>query len=132
MLTASNVPDVVTLLTMVDRIAPVRGRPGRPRRRPTKVHGDLGYRSAANLRALRARGIVPRIARKGIESRERLGRYRWVAERELAWLHRFRRLLIRYERRADIHEAFLTLASILILWRAVQRLEQQSHAHAAR
>src|SRR5204862_5524396 len=43
MLTASNVPDVVTLLTMLDRIAPVRGRPGRPRQRPTKVHGDLGY-----------------------------------------------------------------------------------------
>lgn len=126
MLTASNVPDVVTLLTMVDRIAPVRGRPGRPRRRPTKLHGDLGYRSASNIRGLRARGIVPRIARKGIESRQRLGRYRWVVERELAWLHRFRRLLIRYERRADIHEAFLALASILILWRAVQRLAKQS------
>jgi hypothetical protein len=122
MLTPSNVPDVVTLLTMVDRIVPVRGRPGRPRRRPVKVHGDLGYRSAANIRGLRARGIVPRIARKGIESRERLGRYRWVAERELAWLHRFRRLLIRYERREDIHEAFLTLASILILWSAIRRL----------
>ncbi len=121
MLTPSNVPDVVTLLTMVDRIAPVRGRRGRPRRRPAKLHGDLGYRSAANIRGLRARGILPRIARKGIESRERLGRYRWVVERELAWLHRFRRLLIRYERRADIHEAFLTLASILILWRIISR-----------
>ena len=124
MLTASNVTDVVTLLTMVDRIAPVRGRPGRPRRRPAKMHGDLGYASAANRRGLRARGIAPRIARKGIESRERLGRYRWVAERELAWLHRFRRLLIRYERNPDIHEALLTLASILILWRAVRRLDK--------
>lgn len=38
---------------------------------------------------------MPRIARKGIESRERLGRYRWVSERDLAWLHRFRHLLIR-------------------------------------
>jgi IS5 family transposase len=122
MLTASNVPDVVTLAAMVDRIQPVRGQRGRPRRRPTKLHGDLGYRSRANLRALRQRGIVPRIARKGIESRERLGRYRWVAERELAWLHRFRRLLIRYERRADIHEALLTLASILILWSAIKRM----------
>jgi len=123
MLTASNVPDVITLLAMVDRIAPVRGRPGRPRQRPAKVHTDMGYISAANRRGLRARGIVPRIARKGIESRERLGRYRWVAERELAWLHRLRRLLIRYERRPDIQEAFLNLASILILWRAVRRLD---------
>jgi transposase len=124
MLTASNVPDVVTLLMMVDRIVPVRGRRGRPRQRPNKVHTDLGYRSRDNVQGLRARGITPRIARKGIESRERLGRYRWVAERDLAWLHRFRRLMIRYERRADIHEAFLTLASILILWRAVKRLDE--------
>jgi IS5 family transposase len=111
---------------MVDRIMPVRGRTGRPRRRPAKVHTDMGYASAANRRDLRARGIVPRIARKGIESRERLGRYRWVAERDLAWVHRFRRLLIRHERRSDIHEAFLTLASILILWRAVRCLVNKS------
>lgn len=126
MLTASNVPDVVTLLIMVDRIMPVRGRTGRPRRRPAKVHTDMGYASAANRRGLRARGIVPRIARKGVESRERLGRYRWVAERDLAWVHRLRRLLIRHERRSDIHEAFLALASILILWRAVRRLDNKS------
>jgi hypothetical protein len=116
------VPDVVTLLMMVDRIAPVRGRRGRPRQRPDKVHTDLGYRSRENIRGLRKRGITPRIVRKGIESRERLGRYRWVAEREIAWLHRFRRLMIRYECRADIHEAFLALASVLILWKAVKRL----------
>ena len=124
MLTASNVTDVATLVTMVDRIVPVRGRPGRPRRRPTKLHADLGYSSAANRSALRARGIISRIARKGIESRERLGRYRWVAERELAWLHRFRRLLIRHERSSEIHEALLTVASILILWRTIRRLEE--------
>jgi IS5 family transposase len=124
MLTASNLPDVVTLATMVDRIVPVRGRRGHPQRRPGKVHADLGYRSKANVRTLRARGITPRIARKGVESRERLGRYRWVAERDLAWLHGFRRLLTRYERRADLHEALLTLASILILWNVIQRVER--------
>jgi transposase len=124
MLTASNVPDVVTLFMMVDRIVPVRGRRGRPRQRPGKLHADLGYRSRKNIRGLRARGITPRIARRGIESRERLGRYRWVAERDIAWLHRFRRLMIRYERRSDIHEGFLALASILILWRAVKRLPE--------
>jgi hypothetical protein len=35
----------------------------------------------------------------------------------LAWLHRFRRLALRYERRADVHEAFLTLGCALITWR---------------
>ena len=37
-------------------------------------------------------------------------------ERSIAWLHNFRRLIVRYERRADIHQAFLTLAAILICW----------------
>jgi transposase len=60
-------------------------------------------------------------ARYGIESRERLGRWRWVVERTLGWLHRFRRLRIRYERRADIHQAFLALACSLICWRYVER-----------
>jgi hypothetical protein len=69
------------------------------------------------LEWLRRRGIAARIARYGVESRERLGRWRWVVERTLGWLHRFRRLRIRYERRADIHQAFLFLACSLICWR---------------
>ncbi len=59
----------------------------------------------------------PRIARRGVETSERLGRHRWIVERTLAWLNRFRRLAIRYERRADIHQAFLSLGCALICWR---------------
>jgi transposase len=71
---------------------------------------------------LRKRGITPRIARRGIESSEKLGRYRWVVERTLSWMNRFRRLKVRYERRDDIHQAFLDLGCVLICWRYVQRL----------
>ena len=46
-----------------------------------------------------------------------LGRWRWVVERTFAWLNQFRRLRVRYEKRADIHEAFLSLACALICWR---------------
>jgi transposase len=67
-----------------------------------------------NRMACRLRSVIPRIARKGIESRERLGRFRWVVERTFSWLHRFRRLSVRYERRGDIHFAFLLLGTILI------------------
>jgi transposase len=116
LLTASNVPDVVMLVPIVDHIRPVRGRIGHPRRRPQKVHADKGYSSRANRRALRNRGIQARIARPRIESATHLGRHRWVVERSLAWLHRFRRLLTRYERNAEIHQAFLNLAAILICW----------------
>ena len=60
------------------------------------------------------------IARRG-EGYRGLGRLRWVVERTLAWLNRFRRLRIRYERRADIHQAFLTIGCILICWNFVKR-----------
>jgi transposase len=64
--------------------------------------------------------IAP-IARRGIESSERLGRHRWVVERTLAWFARFRRLTIRYERRLDILLAFHHLAAALICLRFVRR-----------
>ncbi len=73
-------------------------------------------------RACRKRGIVPRIARRGIESSERLGRHRWVVERTLAWFGQFRRLATRYERRADIHQAFLSLGCSLICLNYLARL----------
>ncbi|WP_408901638.1 transposase, partial [Paracraurococcus ruber] len=86
-----------------------------------KLHADKAYDHRRCRRALTRRGIQPRIARRGIESSARLGRHRWVVERTLAWFGQFRRLAIRYERRADIHAAFLTLASAMIAWRFVQR-----------
>jgi hypothetical protein len=74
------------------------------------------------ISALRARGITPRIARKGTESSEKLGLYHWVAERSLAWLLGFRRLGVRYERRADILEGLLQLACALICVRSLPPL----------
>jgi IS4 transposase len=64
---------------------------------------------------LRRRGICPRIARRGVESSQRLGRHRWKVERSLAWLVANRRLTVRSERRADIVTALLQLACAL-LW----------------
>ena len=43
-----------------------------------------------------------------------LGRWRWVVERTFAWLSQFRRLRVRYDKRADIHEAFLSLGCVWI------------------
>ena len=117
MLSAANVHDSKILEEAVDTIEPIkrrRGRPGRPRKRPKKLHADKGYDFPRCRKALRKRGIKARIARRGIDSSERLGRHRWVVERTLAWLSRYRRLSVRYERRDDIHEAFLHLGCSLI------------------
>jgi transposase len=76
-----------------------------------------GLRLPGEARALRKRGLRPWIARKGVESSERLGRYRWVVERSPAWLLGFRRLGVRYERCAEIPEGLLSLACSLICLR---------------
>ena len=120
LLTAANLHDSKALNDLVDAVRPVRQRRGRPRRRPHKLHADKGYDYPRCRRDLRARGIVPRIARRGIETSQRLGRHRWVVERSFAWLNRARRLIIRYERHADLYLAFLILACALICFRALQ------------
>lgn len=62
------------------------------------------------------------IAERGQPHGSGLGIFPWVVERTISWLHCFRRLRIRRERRDDIHEAFLGLAVCLITYRHVQRL----------
>lgn len=111
-------------LPLFDAISPVHtGRRGRPRSRPRKAHGDKGYDYAVIRRGLRKRHITPRIARKGIESSQKLGRYRWVVERTLSWLHHLKRLRIREERRADLHFALFQLGCCVVLHRQLaQRL----------
>jgi IS5 family transposase len=116
-LSAANTHDSQMLEQVVDAVPAIigpRGRPGRPRKRPAKVHADKGYDYLTCRQALRRRGITPRVAQRGVESTTRLGRHRWKVERSLAWLLANRRLTVRYERRADILTAFLHLACALI------------------
>lgn len=122
LLSAANRNDSKLLEPLLDAVRPVKtGRRGRPRQRPAKLHADKGYDHAFCRRLCRARGIKARIARRGIESSAKLGRHRWVVERTFAWLARYRRLAVRYERRADIHLAFLTLGCALICFNYLQR-----------
>jgi transposase len=120
-LPAANVNDCTRLIPLVDAIPQIRRPRGRPRKRPNKLHADKGYDYPVYRRELHLRGIVARIARRAVESRTKLGRHRWVVERSFAWFNQFRRLIIRYERRADIHLAFLRLAAALICFRFLKR-----------
>jgi len=98
-------------------VPPVRGKVGRPRRRPKRVSADRAYDYDSRRRQLRERGITPEIAHRNVAHGSGLGRYRWVVERTFAWLHQFKRLLVRYDRRADIHEAFLAIGCCLVCYR---------------
>ena len=119
-LTGGNRNDITQLLALLDRVPHVRGRIGRPRRRPDSVLADRGYDHDKYRRLVSQRGIKPVIARRQTEHGSGLGHDRWVVERTFAWLHNRRRLLIRTDRRHETHEALFALACCLICQRRIE------------
>jgi transposase len=116
-LTGGQRNDFTQLLSLVDSVGPVTGKVGRPRQRAERLLADRGYDHDKYRRELWARSVKPVIARRGVEHGSHLGRERWVVERTFAWLHNLRRLRTRYERRAELHEAFMLLGCSVICQR---------------
>lgn len=110
------------LAAILDAVPGVRHGRGRPRRRPNKLHVEKAHDHRRGRAKSRARSLQPRIARRGVETRVRLGRSRWVVEPTLAWLSR--RPAIRYERRADTHEALVVNGCALIRLNQTRRFCQ--------
>ncbi len=115
-----NRHDVTQLLPLLDAVPAIRGLRGRPRRKPRHLYADRGYDFDKYRRLVWKRGIKPMIARRGVAHGSGLGKVRWVVERAFAWLHQFKRLRIRYEIRADLHQGLLELARSLICFRRLR------------
>ncbi|MGP3691308.1 IS5 family transposase [Streptomyces sp. IBSNAI002] len=115
-ISGANMHDSLGLEPLVRGIPPIRSRRGPRRRRPGKLHADKGYDYVHRRRWLRGRGITHRIARRGIESSQRLGRHRGTVERTMAWLAGCRRL-----HRRDDFLAFVSIACTLICYRRLAK-----------
>ena len=115
--TGGNVPDVSKAVELLNAVPPVGGRLGRPRRRFLVLLADKGYDSQAFRDACRRRRTDPIIPRRGSKGIKGLGKLRYVVEQTFGLLHQFRRLAVRWERRLDIHQGFVSLACALICWR---------------
>ncbi|MFF8868428.1 IS5 family transposase [Streptomyces sp. NPDC015139] len=120
-ISAANTHDSLALQPLIASIPPVRSRRGPRRRRPAKLHADKGYDYSHLRRWLRERGITPRIARRGTDTSQRLGRHRWVVERTMSWLAGCRRLHRRYERKPEHFLAFTAIATSLINYRRLTK-----------
>lgn len=121
-LTSGSRHDVTQLLALLDSVPPVReGRQGQARRRADRVQGDRAYHGKKYLKAVRARGMEPLLAQRGTGHGSGLGKTRWVAEDGFAKLHKFKRLIIRYDRLATMHEGFLRLAIVLMCYAVLNR-----------
>ena len=113
--TAANHHDVTTALPLVGEIPSVAGKPGRPKQKPDTLVADKAF-DCEPLRKLLWLDIEPSIPKRG-EDESGLGKFRWFIERTLSWFHQFRRLRIRWDRKPEIHQAFLSLAAGMICYR---------------
>ena len=119
-LTGANVHDVKACLATLDSIIAPRPQP-RPYHRQ-HLCLDKGYDSAEIEAGVRQRGYEPHIRRRGEEaldpgSGRRHPARRWVVERTGSWLNRFRKLLIRWEKKAENYLALVHLACCLTVYR---------------
>ena len=121
-LTGANRHDVTQLIPLVDAIPPVRGKVGAPLRKPGEVMGDRAYHDKKRRTTLSGRGIATAIARRGDPHGSGFGVLRYVVEQTIALLHQFRRLRTRFDKRADVHEAFMKIGCAMICWRRLHRL----------
>ena len=113
---AANQHDGTTMLPLVVNLPAVAGKPGRPKQKPGMAVADKAYDDRALRSILRWLGIEPILPKRG-EDDHGLGVWRWYVERTISWLHQFRRLRTRWDRRPAIHQAFLSLAAGIICYR---------------
>ncbi len=100
----ANQHDVTTLLPLVVALPAVAGKPGRPKRTPDMLIADKAFDCQPLRNILHWLGIEPML-RIAATMSTGWGVWRWFIERTISWLHQFRRLRIRWDRRPAIHQA---------------------------
>lgn len=116
------------LIPLLEQVR-VKGRRGRPRRRPFRVHADTIYDTMMNRMYLQRRHVrcnIPRRARHPVGrpplfDRDAMKRTRYSVERFFSWMKCFRRIDSRYDRSADAYMGFVHIGCILIIMREVMR-----------
>ena len=114
--------DVALLEPTLDQI--VIPRPSKEELPKQHLCGDKGYAGCPAATSMRDRDYIPHVKQRGeeVKAKKRNPRYRarrWVVERTHSWFDRFRKLLVRFDKRAESYEALLELACALIAFRQV-------------
>lgn len=98
-------------------------RPEPSEEQPQGMCLDKGYDYEEVRRLLEEFGFTAHIRGRGEEAKElaqEAGKRarRWVVERSHSWMNRFRRILVRWEKKPEHYIAFLHFACALIAFRA--------------
>lgn len=116
----ANVSDHRQILPVVLDYPRIGGKSGRPKELPDDLYADRGYDSEGTRSLLRWLGIEPHVARRNEPHGSGLGKIRWVVERTISWMKGLRRMRVRYDRLADVQQAWTSLAASVICYRLLQ------------
>ena len=117
----ANRPDLKLVTDTLESLVVKRPRP--TKKRPQGMCLDKGYDYAEVRDTLQEFGFTAHIRARGEEA-QALKRHaglrarRWVVERTHSWMNRFRRVLIRWDKKGENYLAFLHFACALIAFRA--------------
>lgn len=114
----ANRHDVKLLAETLDRIIVHRPKP--TKRHPQNLCVDKGYAGKPAEKQMRERGYIPHVPQKGtpkVKYKTKGRARRWVVERTHSWMNNYRKLRVRYEKKAANYEALLHMASAMICWR---------------
>ncbi|AGC46589.1 transposase, is4-like protein [Myxococcus stipitatus DSM 14675] len=119
MVAGANTNDFKLARSTLESI-PVR-RPLPSRRHRQTLCVDLGYAFRPIRELAKEYGLTLRTPRRRSQPNPKRARHRrpsprWVVERTHSWLNRFRRLLVRWEKREDTYVAMLHFVLGIITW----------------
>ena len=114
--TGANRHDVSQLELVLDEI--IIERPNTEQ----NLCADKGYAGEPAQKAIKDRNYIPQVKQRGEEIQEMKGDplfrcHRWVVEVTHSWFNRFKKLLVRFEKLTDTHEALLHMAAAIIAFR---------------
>jgi putative transposase len=120
----AKVPDKTLALETLD--SPAIERPEKAVERLHHLSLDAGYNYDEVMAGLLERDYIvhlrpPASAASEVAPEKQSPARRWVVERTHAWHNKFRRLLVRWEKKLDHYYAMIDLASVLIIWRIIAR-----------
>ena len=125
-LSGANAHDVTLLAATLDAVVVER-----PDAQDVEQHlcADAAYGGAEAARQIGRRGYLPQVRSRGKEREEHRqapGKKarRWVVEVAHSWLNRFRKLLVRYEKKARNYRALVMLANAIIAFRMIRQPDQ--------
>ena len=119
-ISGANTHDVKLLEKTLDAV--IITRPAVTEHAPQHLCADAAYTGAPAAEIMDEHMYTPHVRSRGEEKAEKQeGKKarRWVVEVTFSWLNRFRKLLVRWEKKEKNYLALLQFACAIIVWRKV-------------